>query len=113
MLGRMLEDEIKSDMSPLRPEFKNELKIRKADAQLRLGQLFKLGTCDVGNNGTRAVELYNQALDNGNIYAAYSLGRLFEYGVNGIPPDPTRALELYTEAMNAGVGPALNEVARL
>ncbi len=71
--SRFSEDAIDGDMSPVRPSFEAELEKKKSEAQHRLGLLFRFGKCDLCDSASRAVQIYEQALDDGNMDFAFSL----------------------------------------
>lgn len=59
-----------------------------------LGYLLQCGTCKLSANPVRAVELYERAMELGNIDSMVNLGNILMEGANGVPQNPVRAVEL-------------------
>ncbi|KAG2532767.1 hypothetical protein BBO99_00000301 [Phytophthora kernoviae] len=75
-------------------------------AQALLGHVYAYGLAGCASNVTRAVELYEAALDASQVSpsgeAANGLGVIYSRGIGDIPADPDRARDLFKLAASAG-----------
>ncbi|KAL4170779.1 hypothetical protein KRP22_008883 [Phytophthora ramorum] len=75
-------------------------------AQALLGHVYAYGLAGCKSNASRAVELYEAALNasegNPSGEAANGLGVIFSRGIGDMPVDPDRARDLFKVAANAG-----------
>ena len=71
-----------------------------ADAQVELGRLYYYGGRGLMQDYAEAVELFQNAVDKGNVYGKYWLGHCYDEG-NGVDENFTKANALYEEAFTA------------
>ncbi len=85
-------------------EKKEEKKVetgdRKSESKAELGLRYQYGR-GVKKDYARAVQLYREAVEEGDVPAMVSLGWCYQYGV-GIPRNMKKAIELYERAAKAG-----------
>ncbi len=86
---------------------------KKASAQLAkasvaLGFLYET----VDDDYEQALQAYQKAANQGDVYGTYDLALMYEYG-KGIPVDYQQAKALFTAASNKGFSEAMNQLATL
>lgn len=78
-------------------ELEKQAERGNADAQVELGRLYYNGERGIKKDYAKAVELFQKAVDKGNVYGKYWLGICYDEG-NGVDANFTKANTLYKEA---------------
>ena len=81
-------------------ELEKQAKRGNADAQAELGRLYYYGERGLKKDYGKAVELFQKAVDKGNVYGKYWLGICYDKG-DSIEKSYTKANNLYKEALNS------------
>ena len=93
--------------------FKAALVLRPGapEAMSNLGVMYRNGE-SVPKDSSRAVELFKQGCDSGNLQGCNLLGMLYEHG-RGVPKDLNRATDLFHKACDGGFDPGCENLRRL
>ncbi len=78
-------------------ELQKQAESDNADAQAELGRLYYYGERGIKKDYAKAIELFQKAVDKGNVYGKYWLGICYDEG-NGVDANFTKANTLYKEA---------------
>src|SRR5207237_2777078 len=81
-----------------------------APAMSQLAYLYQYGYKGVAKDPTRAVQLYQRALADGDPAAPAGLGFMLHHGYGGLQADPVKAVELYRKGAELGNGRAMNNL---